>query len=230
MKVLIADDDRDLIDWLGYAFRREGYSVVGAYDGEAASHLFQAESPDIVLLDLKMPKLSGLEVLQEIRARSQVPVILLTGVGDEDTVVQALKNGADDYVTKPFRPRELRARAEAVLRRTRGASNTDTKGPSLLTCGEITIDRRTREVTLAGNPVKLTPNELGMLEYLMMNQGIVVRIEDILVNVWGYTTDRDDDVVRATVARLRKKIERDPSEPRYVVNVPGEGYVVRSPE
>ncbi len=230
MKVLIADDDRDLIDWLGYAFRREGYTVLGAYDGESAARLFKAESPDIVLLDLKMPKLSGLEVLQEIRTHSQVPVILLTGVGDEDTVVQALKNGADDYVTKPFRPRELRARAEAVLRRTRTQANPEPKGPNLLTCGEITLDRRTREVTVAGNPVKLTPNELGMLEYLMMNQGMVVRIEDILVNVWGYTTDRDEDVVRATVARLRRKIERDPSEPRYVINVPGEGYVVRNAE
>ncbi len=230
MKILIADDDRDLVDWLGYAFRRDGYTVVGAYNGESAARLFESEAPDIVLLDLKMPKLSGLEVLQAIRHHSQVPVILLTGVGDEDTVVQALKNGADDYVMKPFRPRELRARTEAVLRRSHGQPNTDVKPVGPLTCGEITLDRRAREVTVAGNPVKLTPNELGVLEYLMVNQGTVVSIDDILVNVWGYTSDQDEDVVRVTVSRLRRKIEPNPAEPRYIINVPGEGYVVRSAE
>ncbi len=230
MKILIADDDRDLVDWLGYAFRREGYTVVGAYNGESASRLFEAESPDIVLLDLKMPKLTGLEVLPKIRSHSQVPVILLTAVGDEDTVVQALKNGADDYVMKPFRPRELLARVETVLRRSRGQPDSDAKPVGPLTCGEITLDRRTREVTLAGNPVKLTPNELGVLEYLMVNKGIVVRLEDILVNVWGYTADQDQDVVRVTISRLRRKIEPNPSEPRYVINVPGEGYMVRGTE
>jgi DNA-binding response OmpR family regulator len=229
MKILIADDDRDLVDWLGYSFRREGYVVVGAYDGESALAKFESEAPDVVLLDLRMPMRTGLQVLQEIRKNSSVPVVMLTAVGDEDTVVQALKNGADDYVVKPFRPRELRARAQALLRRSQGGSPA-VSPPTPLTCGDITLDPGTREVTLAGVPVKLTHNELGVLEYLILNQGTVMRIPDILVNVWGYDSDEDEEVVRVTVSRLRRKIEADPSRPRRVINVPGEGYKLVAPD
>ncbi len=227
-KILIVDDDCDLVDWLGYSYRREGYTVLGAYNGEAALRLFEAESPDIVLLDLMLPKRSGLEVLQEIRRHSQVPVILLTAVGDEDSVVKGLKNGADDYVIKPFRPRELRARTEALLRRSKIPGKEPVRAAGPLICGEINLDPRTRDVTISGRPVKLTKIEFSVLEYLILNRNAVARIPDILMNVWGYDSDQDEDVVRVTISRLRRKIELDPSHPSYIINLPGEGYMVRS--
>ncbi len=228
MKILIADDDRDLVDWLGYSLRRDGYDVLTAYNGEAALRVFQTEAPDIIVLDLVMPQRSGMDVLQEIRRHSQVPIILLTAVDDEPHVVEGLKSGADDYVVKPFRPLELKARAEAILRRSREAAKGSAKMLHPLTCGEITLDPRTRQVTVSGRPVKLTPIEFQVLEYLMVNQGAVVSLPDILVNVWGYDADQEEDVVRLAISRLRRKIEPDTAHPRYILNMPGHGYVIRA--
>jgi DNA-binding response OmpR family regulator len=228
MKILIADDDRDLVDWLGYSFRRDGHSVLTAYNGEAALRVFQTGAPDIIVLDLAMPQRSGMDVLQEIRRHSQVPIILLTGIGDEGHVVQGLHSGADDYVMKPFRPLELKARAAAILRRSSQGVQARAQALNPLMCGEITLDPRTRQVTVSGRPVKLTPTEFQVLEYLMVNQGTVVRLSDILANVWGYDADQGEDVVRLGISRLRHKVEPDPAHPHYIFNVPGHGYVIRA--
>ncbi len=227
-KVLLADDDQDMVDWLGYSLRKDGYTVLTAYRGDAALFIYRTQAPDIVVLDQMMPRMNGMEVLAEIRRESKTPVILLTAVGDEDFIVRALKSGADDYVVKPFRPRELKARIEAVLRRTQVSAETRPVGP--LTCGEIWLDPGAKEVRVAGEPVQLTRIEFHLLEYLLLNRGRVVSISDALARVWGYEAEQNEDTVRVAISRLRRKIELDPSNPRYVVNVPGEGYMIQDKE
>ena len=224
MKVLLADDDHDLIDLLRYSFQRDGHVVRIAYDGEAALRMIQAETPDLVVLDLMMPKRNGMEVLKELRRSNSVPVIVLTALGDEDHIVDALKLGADDYLVKPFRPRELDARARAIVRRSREQTN-PAENPSMpIALGDVALDPRTREVTVSGEPVQLTRTELSLLHYLMLNRNLILTVSDIISNVWGYDADENDDVVKVTVSRLRRKLETDPSNPKYILNVPGVGY------
>jgi DNA-binding response OmpR family regulator len=227
MKILLADDDRDLVDLLRYSFQRDGYAVVTAFDGEAALRVLEIESPDVVVLDMMMPKRSGMDVLHEMRRSSQVPIIILTALGDEEHAVSALRAGADDYVTKPFRPRELRARVEVSLRRARVWDMARRKQGGSITCGEVTLDPQRREVTVAGRPVQLTRIEFTMLHYLMLNRDIVVSVSDILANVWNYAADQNEDVVKVTVSRLRRKLEADPSHPCYIITVPGAGYMFK---
>jgi DNA-binding response OmpR family regulator len=224
MKILLVDDDRDLIDMLRYVFTREGYTVSIACDGNTALRTFTAESPDLVLLDLGMPKRSGFEVLSEIRRTSQVPVIILTSWDSEDHLVQALDNGADDYVTKPFRPRELKARVRVILRRSQNNGETSGKTHDSLLMGDISLNARTMEVSVGGQNVKLTRMEFALLQYLMVNYDKVLSTSDILANVWGFNAEQSEDLVRVTISRLRRKIEPDPSSPCYIVNVPGMGY------
>ena len=222
MNVLLADDDRDLVDLLRYAFQRDGYAVTTAFDGDSALRAFQTAPPDLLILDLMMPKRNGMEVLQALRGSSNVPVIVLTAMGDEDNMVNALQLGADDYLVKPFRPRELRVRAQALLRRSRNRTEVQTFQP--LTLGDVTLDPGAHEVTVAGQLVSLTRIEFALLQYLMINRDTVLSIPDIIANVWGYDADGNDEVVKVTISRLRRKVETDPSQPRYILNVPGVGY------
>jgi DNA-binding response OmpR family regulator len=223
MKILLADDDRDLVDMLRYVFQRDGYSVFTAFDGDATLRAFQAESPDLIVLDLLMPKKSGLEVLTEIRRVSKVPIIVLTSLGDEENTVNALDGGADDYLAKPFRPRELRARVKSQLRRGLNQTEGDEK-PKPLLIGDIQINARTQEVSVSGRFVKLTPTEFALLQHLMVNYDQVLGSSDLIANVWGYDAEGNEELVRVTISRLRRKIEPDPSSPRYIVTVPGVGY------
>ena len=224
MKVLLADDDRDIVDILTYIFEREGHKVVTAFDGMAALKAFEVEVPDLVVLDLNMPKKSGLEVLRTIRMHTKTPVLVLSILSGEDHIVDALDSGADDYLEKPFRPRELRARARALFRRSRDqvAGANDHFLPLLL--GDIRIDARRHEVTVAGQPVRLTPTEFALLSFLMRNHDVVINASSLIANVWGYDADENDDVIRVTVSRLRRKIEPNPSNPIYIINEPGVGY------
>ena len=224
MKVLVADDDRELVELLGYALKRDGHRVVSAYDGLTALQLFQIEKPDLVLLDLNMPKRNGLEVIRELRRRSEVPILMLTVKMDEETVVEALEVGADDYVYKPFRPRELRARVRALLRRRQDEPATSGAHAEKLDFGDISLDPLAREVRLRTQLIKLTPTEFSLLHFLMLNHDAVVQPSSIMANVWGYDADETDDVVRVFISRLRRKIERDSSKPQYIINVPGFGY------
>lgn len=228
MKILLADDDRDLVDLLRYAFKRDGHTPLTAYDGEAALRAVATETPDVIVLDINMPKRSGLDVLKELRRTCQVPVLMLTALGDEDHLVMAFKLGADDYLAKPFRPRELSVRVEALYRRIKSPSKRETQG-EVLTCGGIALDSRRREVLEDGKPVQLTRNEYSLLHYLMLNKGIIVSVADILVNVWGYDAEESEDIVKVTVSRLRRKIEPDPSHPRYVTTMHGVGYTIQEP-
>jgi DNA-binding response OmpR family regulator len=223
MKILLVDDDRDLVDMLRYVFQRDGYTVATAFDGDGALRAFKAEAPNLIILDLLMPKRCGLDVLCEIRKGSKTPIIVLTALGDEENTVNALDSGADDYLAKPFRPRELRARVRSLLRRGPG-KNGDEESHAPLLIGDIQINAKTQEVAVAGNSVKLTPTEFALLEHLMVNHDQVLSPSQIISCVWGYDSEKNEELVRVTLSRLRHKIEPDPSSPRYIVTVPGVGY------
>jgi DNA-binding response OmpR family regulator len=198
MKIMLVDDDRDLADLLRYAFRRQGYEVALAFDGEHALRTFEAEAPDLVILDLNMPKLDGLNALKEIRRKSRIPILILTACGDEDKVIVALDSGADDFMVKPFRPGELRARVRALLR------------------------RAPRE---QGDVQPLTGKEFALIYYLMSNKGIALKASDIVDRVWGFESLDSEEVLKVTIYRLRKKLESEPGHPLHILTIPGYGYM-----
>lgn len=228
MKALIVDDDRVLADVLAFTLRREGFQITLAYDGEAALERWAEEQPDLIVLDVNMPRLDGFAVCRRIREEADTPIILLTVRGEEDDIVHGLKLGADDYITKPFSPRQLVARAHAVLRRA-GRSVV----PAIRQVGELTLDPSRRELRIGrGEPVPLTPLESRLLDYLMLNAGHVLTAEAIINHVWG-AEGGDRDMLRQLVHRLRGKITQaqglkdgEPGLPDLVSieTVPGLGY------
>lgn len=201
IKALVVDDDHVLADVLDFTLRREGFQVIQAHDGEAALQRWSEEQPDLVVLDVNMPKLDGFAVCQRIREQADTPIILLTVRGEEDDIVHGLRLGADDYIAKPFSPRQLVARAHAVLRRAGRTS-----APTLRQAGELELDSRRREVRVGQEaPISLTPLESRLLDYLMINTGQVLTAESIIDHVWGYEGG-DRDMLRQLVHRLRQKI------------------------
>jgi DNA-binding response OmpR family regulator len=201
MKALIVDDDRVLADVVAFTLRREGFEVIRAFDGETALQQWQAGQPDLVVLDVNLPKLDGFAVCQRIRQQADTPILLLTVRDDEDDIVRGLKLGADDYITKPFSPRQLVARAQAVLRRAGKRP-----GPTLHQVGCLTLDPSRREIHSGQNEViPLTPLENRLLDYLMLNAGQVLTTETLLEHVWG-AEGGDRDMLRQLVHRLRGKI------------------------
>ncbi len=225
MKALVVDDDLVLSDVLAFTLRREGYEVVTAHDGTDALERWQSESPDLILLDLNLPKLDGLSVCRRIRAVSDTPIIILSVRGEEDDVVTGLELGADDYITKPFSPRQLVARAQAVLRRAGAPS-----AGGNLEAGDLTLDLARREVTRAGLPsAQLTRLESRLLEVLMINQGQVLPTESLIDHVWG--PGRGDRVMlKQLVHRLRSKIETSETKSAIVETVRGVGYGLTLPD
>jgi DNA-binding response OmpR family regulator len=219
VKVLIVEDDLALVGVLSYTLRQAGYEVVTAHDGHAALERWQAEVPDLIILDLNLPKLDGLAVCQRIRAQANTPIIILSVRGEEDDVVGGLELGADDYITKPFSPRELLARIQAALRRT---GTLPTPGP-LIVAG-VTLDRERLEIHRPGlEPAQVTALECRLLEALMLNSGHVLPTEELITAVWG-PVGADRTMLKQLVYRLRRKIEDDPSNPVYLETVPGVGY------
>jgi DNA-binding response OmpR family regulator len=228
MKALIVDDDRVLADVLAFTLRREGFQITLAYDGEGALERWAEEQPDLIVLDVNMPRLDGFAVCRRIREQADTPIILLTVRGEEDDIVHGLKTGADDYITKPFSPRQLVARAHAVLRRA-GRSTV----PAIRQAGDLTLDPSRRELhTGGGEPVPLTPLESRLLDYLMLNAGHVLTAESIITHVWG-AEGGDRDMLRQLMHRLRGKVaqacyadagESEPTCYAYVETVPGLGY------
>jgi DNA-binding response OmpR family regulator len=209
---------------LRYAFQRDGYKVVMAFDGEMAVRTFESEAPDIVVLDLMMPRRTGMEALKEIRARSRVPVIILSALGDEERVVSALEMGADDFLIKPFRPRELRARTRALLRRAEEHRSSESHSAKPIALGDLSLDPRTRQVMRSGEVIRLSAKEFSLLHYLMVNHDIVLSASEIISNVWSFDGGEGDEIVKVTIHRLRQKIEPDRTHPTYICNVPGHGY------
>jgi DNA-binding response OmpR family regulator len=208
VKVLVADDDAELRELIAFTLSQAAYLVIKASDGSAAVRLFAEESPDLVVLDINMPGISGFQACEAIRARSRVPVMMLTVRGEEEDLVRALGLGADDYLTKPFSPRTLLARVRALLRRAGMESNTP------VAAGRITLDLSEHTVRIGGSEaVRLTKLELRLLQMLLANAGHTVSSERLLVQVWGHRSGGDRQLLKQLVHRLRQKIEADPAAP-----------------
>jgi two-component system alkaline phosphatase synthesis response regulator PhoP len=221
-KILIVDDEPGIVTNVRAYLEREGYMVQTAQDGLSALRLARTFAPDLVVLDIMLPGIDGLEVLRRLRQDSEVYVLLLTARADETDKVIGLTVGADDYLTKPFSPRELVARVKAILRRGRGAA--EPAATSTLTFGDLRIDRAAHQAWKAGEPVDLTTIEFNLLYALATHQGRVLSREQLIEQVWGYDYYGDDRVVDVHLGRLRKKIEDDPEHPQLVVTVRGVGY------
>jgi DNA-binding response OmpR family regulator len=219
MKVLVVDDDRALADIIAFTMKREGYQVIKAHNGKTALEQWREENPDLILLDVNLPIIDGFSVCQQIRQQSSTPIILLTVRGEEDDIVHGLELGADDYIPKPFSPRQLVARSQAVLRR---AGMQQPLSKRRLDDMELIVDRRQVQIGQR-DAISLTALESRLLEYLMLNAGHVLTTSSLIDYVWG-PEGGDRDMLRQLVHRLRKKIEPDPSNPTYIENVPGVGY------
>lgn len=225
-KILIVDDDPELVTLLERTLVQDNYQIRGAFDGHEGlrqAHLFR---PDLIVLDVMMPDMSGWEVLSRLRAFTQVPVIMLTAIGGEEAKVQGLDLGADDYITKPFGVHELKARIRAALRR--AATPPAREGHLLVfSGGDLVIDPHSYKVTVRGEPVALTPIEHKLLFYLAYNAGRVLSADQILENVWGPGYEDRLTSVKVYIQRLRRKIEVDPRHPQYILTQRGLGYSLR---
>lgn len=224
VKTLIIDDDPDIRESLEIALSLQlrDLDIVSAPNGESGLQLLAEQAPDLVLLDVTMPGLSGFEVLREIRRQSDVPVILLTGRDQELERVRGLESGADDYVTKPFGHQELVARIRAVMRRSTSRAPVRQE-PSIQT-GDLSIHFENQEVTRGGRPVRLSPVEYRLLEILARNAGRIVPTNLLFERIWGESRPVEDDYVKVYINRLRRKVEADPRRPRYILTERGYGY------
>jgi DNA-binding response OmpR family regulator len=227
--ILIVDDEPTIVEVVGLYLQREGFKVLTAADGNAALSAVEQQRPDLVVLDLMLPGLSGLEVTRRLRASGALPIIMLTARGEETDRVVGLELGADDYVTKPFSARELVARVKAVLRRAHPEAPATPAESSVLAIGGLRMDTAARAVTLDGRAIGLTVREFDLLHFLMRHPGQVFTREQLLDNVWGYTFASDMGTVTVHIRRLREKIERDPANPVYLQTIWGVGYKLERP-
>jgi DNA-binding response OmpR family regulator len=222
MHILVADDDLPSVKLTSYLLEEAGYQVVKAYDGPGILQSIEQHNPDLVLLDVMMPKASGFDICRQIRRTSDVPIIFLSARSQLQDRVMGLQIGGDDYLIKPFEPSELLARVEAVLRR----RNSDMLNPSVrLSQGDITLDPVEHKALFASDrTVELTPLEFRLLYYLMKNSGRVLNTGQILSKVWGYDYEGESNLVAVYIRRLRTKVEEDPERPRHVITVRNLGY------
>lgn len=221
-RILVVDDEERMVRFIRMNLEHDGFQVSEAFNGKQAIQKLRDVTPDLILLDVMMPDLDGFEVLETIREISNVPVIMLTAKGEEDDRVRGLELGADDYITKPFSPRELVSRVKAVLRRTEGVSGSM---HGLIEVDErLKIDFDRREIWLEGKLVKLRPTEYRMLYHLVQNAGWVVSHDQLLTKVWGYEYRDEPHYVRLYINYLRQKLEVDPANPKYILTERGVGY------
>ena len=224
-KILVVDDEPNIREVVVRYLRRDGHTVVQAADGEEALELYRRTRPDLVVLDLMLPKISGLEVCRRLGgAEGRVPLIMLTARGEEEDRIVGLALGADDYVVKPFSPRELAARVEAVLRRVNAVSAAEEAAEAALEFDGLSIDPNTRRVTVRGEPVVLTAREFDLLHHLAKSPGRVYTRDQLMEAVWDFAFSAENSTVTVHVRRLREKIEVDPARPRYLQTVWGVGY------
>ena len=221
-KILVVDDEERIVRFIRLNLEHDGFVVVDAFNGKQALQRLRDATPDLILLDIMMPDLNGFEVLEMIREISSVPVIMVTAKGEEDDRVHGLEKGADDYITKPFSPRELVSRIKAVLRRTEGLSG---GMHGLIVIDErLKIDFDRREIWLEGKLVKLRPTEYRLLFHLVQNAGWVISHDQLLSKVWGYEYRDEPHYVRLYINYLRQKLEKDPADPKYILTERGVGY------
>jgi DNA-binding response OmpR family regulator len=224
-RILLVDDEQSIQTLLSYPLRKDGYHVTSAQDGREALQRFEEARFDLVILDLMLPKLDGVEVCRELRARSQVPIIMLTAKGSETDKVAGLEVGADDYITKPFSMREFRSRVKAALRRSRMAG--EPPDEEMIDHGELKIDFDRRMVTLREEEIRVTYVEFEILGALARSPGRVLSRETLLEHVWGDSEYRDPRTVDVHIRHLREKLEGDPKEPEFLFTVRGVGYRFR---
>jgi len=222
-KILVVDDEKPIVDILRLNLEKNGYKVVMAYDGESAVDMTFSEEPDLILLDVMLPKMDGFTVCKKVREKSAVPIIMLTAREEEVDKVLGLELGADDYMTKPFSLRELMARVKANLRRTQITNKSD-GGGEVLTFGELAIDIEKYEVKKRGESISLTFREFELLKFLATRSGKLFTREQLLNKVWDYEFYGDVRTVDVTIRRLREKIEDNPSLPNYIITKRGVGY------
>ena len=228
-KVLVVDDEKPISDIIKFNLEKEGYEVVVAFDGEEALEKVEADSPDLIILDLMLPKVDGLEVTKRVRAKPNIPIIMVTAKDSDLDKVLGLELGADDYVTKPFSNRELVARVKANLRRQDVAATAADNRKADIKVGDLTIHSDAYTVTKRGENINLTHREFELLHYLARHLGQVINREHLLQTVWGYDYFGDVRTVDVTVRRLREKIEDNPSHPEWLVTRRGVGYYLANP-
>lgn len=228
LQVLVVDDEESLRNFIRRNLEKRGSKVFTASNGLEALAVFEREMIDLVIMDVMMPNMDGLETIRRIRQSSTVPVIVLSALEEEQTKIQALNLGADDYLTKPFGVGELLARVEAVQRRARWSSTLSDANHEQLVRGDIVVDVHEHRVQVRSEQVELTPTEFNLLVYLMENSGRMLTHEAILKNIWGPEYGREAEYLRVYIGRLRQKIEKDPVNPRYLKTAHGYGYFFES--
>ncbi|CAN5504149.1 MAG: response regulator [Iamia sp.] len=222
--ILVVEDEESFVEALTIGLGREGFRVQVARDGAQALDLFDAVQPDLVLLDVMLPKVSGIDVCRELRTRSQVPIIMVTAKGAEIDTVVGLEVGADDYVTKPYRMRELVARMRAVLRRSPNGEAPLAEGGEVLQAGDVRLDPERHEVTIRGAEVSLPLKEFDLLALLLDHSGRVLTRDTLIDRIWGHDYVGDTKTLDVHIKRLRAKIEPDPAHPVHIVTIRGLGY------
>lgn len=227
MKILVVDDEKLLVKGIKFNLENEGYEVGTAYDGKTAVEMARQENFDLIILDLMMPEMDGLQACMQIREFSNVPVIMLTARGEDADKIMGFECGADDYVTKPFNILELKARIRAMLRRA-AAPAANVERPGLLTVGELTLDTQQRVAVRDGETVELTAKEYDLIELLMKNPRRVYSRENLMNLVWGYSYAGDYRTVDVHIRRLREKLEKEPASPEYIMTKWGVGYYFKA--
>ncbi len=226
INILVCDDDKEIVDAIEIYLNNEGYQVYKAYDGEQAIQMLKEQNIQLLIIDIMMPKLDGIRATIKIREYSSVPIIFLSAKSEDTDKILGLNIGADDYVTKPFNPLELVARVKSNLRRYTQLGNLNTENNALYTAGGLCINDDTKEVTVDGEIVKLTPIEYNILLLLVKNQGRVFSIDQIYENIWNEEAIGADNTVAVHIRHIREKIEINPKEPRYLKVVWGVGYKI----
>jgi DNA-binding response OmpR family regulator len=224
LKVLFVDDDQDILDITAYALRRQGFAVSMATNGSQALEAWQTTSPDIVLLDVRMPRMNGFEVLRTIRMQSETPIIMVTARAEEEDILLGLGMGADDYVTKPFSPIQLGARIRSVARRVRAVAR---KEPENLQVATISLDVESHEARCGDTTTRMTPLEFRILRTLMLEAGRVVPSSRLIDRTWGFEGG-DARMLKTHVSQVRKKLGVNPGQAGYIKNYPGVGYVLET--
>ena len=228
MKILVVDDEKLVVKGIKFNLEHDGYEVVTAFDGESAVALTSSEKPDLVILDLMMPKLDGLEACMQIRAFSNVPIIMLTTRSTDMDKLMGFECGADDYVTKPFNILELKARIRALLRRAGAERSAAQPESQQLRCGNLVLDLASRSALRDGVPVTLTAKEFDLMELFLRNPNRVFSRTSLLDQVWGYEYQGDDRTVDVHIRRLREKLEEVPASPAYIMTKWGVGYYLKN--
>jgi two-component system alkaline phosphatase synthesis response regulator PhoP len=225
-EILMVEDEENILEAVKYSLEKDGYSVITATDGQTGLHLAKTRNPDLIILDIMLPKMDGLDVCKSIRMESNIPIIMLTAKGEEIDKIIGLELGADDYITKPFSIRELIARVKALLRRASTNTNNENSdsGSQTFTTGKIHIDIRSHTATIDGMPLDLRPKEFDLLSFFVANVGMALTRDHILEKIWGYDYIGKSRTVDVHVRWLREKIETDPSNPKTIITLRGTGY------